>query len=377
MNKKVLSETDICSKFITPAVTAAGWDEMSQVRREVFFTKGRIIVRGKLVTRGKAERADYILYYKPNIPIALIEAKTNTHAVGAGMQQALTPRLSTSPSFSPRTARPFLFHDRTGQSGQMERDLAAGGPGSSRRPAPSYLWMLSRRRPNSGPLTAHGRGWLPNRRRPFARTTMRTLVGKEPRYYQQIAINRTLLSAYDGWEVPSNWERCGLADLVLFIDDRGQAPSKTEQGIRLITAKNVRRSFISAPPRGFMPESSRHAWLTRGVLKVGDVLFTTEAPMGHAADAYLPEGFALAQRVCFSSYGSLDSTFLTLLLFAEPVHAVLTKMITGLAAKGIKTAKLLRLPVAVPLLVKQHRIAAKVNKLRVLCDQLEAQLNAA
>jgi len=89
MNKKALSERDICTKFITPALTQAGWDLLSQAREEVAFTKGRIIVRGKLVTRGKAKRADYILYYKPNIPIALIEAKDNNHSVGDGMQQGL------------------------------------------------------------------------------------------------------------------------------------------------------------------------------------------------------------------------------------------------------------------------------------------------
>ena len=79
---------------------------MLQIREEVSFTKGRIIVRGKLVTRGKAKRADYILYYKPNIPIALIEAKDNNHSVGDGMQQAprIRRRRSTSPSSSPRTA---------------------------------------------------------------------------------------------------------------------------------------------------------------------------------------------------------------------------------------------------------------------------------
>src|SRR6202167_3189557 len=81
MNKKDLSERDICSKFIGPAIKRAGWDGMMQIREEVNFTKGRIIVRGKLVTRGKAKRADYILYYKPNIPIAIIEAKDNNHTV--------------------------------------------------------------------------------------------------------------------------------------------------------------------------------------------------------------------------------------------------------------------------------------------------------
>jgi type I restriction enzyme, R subunit len=85
MDKSLLSERDICTKFITPALRLAGWDEMSQIREEVSFTKGRVIVRGKLVTRGKAKRADYILYYKPNIPIGLIEAKDNTYSVGDGM----------------------------------------------------------------------------------------------------------------------------------------------------------------------------------------------------------------------------------------------------------------------------------------------------
>ena len=82
IDKKSLSERDICTKFITPAITKAGWDIDTQVREEFSFTKGRIIVRGKLVSRGRAKRADYILYYKPNIPLALIEAKDNTHGVG-------------------------------------------------------------------------------------------------------------------------------------------------------------------------------------------------------------------------------------------------------------------------------------------------------
>src|SRR4051794_17887008 len=89
MDKRLLSERDICTKFITPAVLKAGWDLDAQVREEVSFTKGRIIVRGKLVSRGQAKRADYILYYKPNIPLAVIEAKDNSCSVGDGMQQAL------------------------------------------------------------------------------------------------------------------------------------------------------------------------------------------------------------------------------------------------------------------------------------------------
>ncbi len=89
-HKKSLTETDIRTKFITPAIVGqAGWDVMTQVREEVHFTKGRVIVRGKTVKRGEAKKADYILYYKPNLPLAVVEAKDNTHTVGAGMQQAL------------------------------------------------------------------------------------------------------------------------------------------------------------------------------------------------------------------------------------------------------------------------------------------------
>src|SRR3546814_11605460 len=84
MNQKALSETDIRSKFITPAICGkhgAGWDLMTQVREEAYFTKGRVIVRGKLVRRGEAKKADYVLYYKPNLPIPIIEAKDNTHSI--------------------------------------------------------------------------------------------------------------------------------------------------------------------------------------------------------------------------------------------------------------------------------------------------------
>src|SRR5580704_15174214 len=125
MDKKQLSERDICTKFITPAVKQAGWDEMAQIREEVGFTKGRIIVRGKLVTRGKGKRADYILYFKPNIPIAVIEAKDNTFSVGDGMQQALgyAETLEVPFAFS-SNGDGFLFHDRTRMSPATETNLA-------------------------------------------------------------------------------------------------------------------------------------------------------------------------------------------------------------------------------------------------------------
>ena len=136
MDKRNLSERDICTKFIMPALRRARWDEMLQIREEVSFTKGRIIVRGKLVARGEAKRADYLLYYKPNIPLAVIEAKDNTHSVGDGMQQALdyAETLNVPFAFS-SNGDGFVFHDRTGASKTREANLPL-----DRFPQPAELW---------------------------------------------------------------------------------------------------------------------------------------------------------------------------------------------------------------------------------------------
>ena len=117
IDKRGLSESDIRTKFITPALRQAGWDVMLQIREEVTFTKGRIIVRGKLVSRGKPKRADYVLYHKPHIPVAVIEAKDNSHSVGDSMQQALdyAETLHVPFAFS-SNGDGFVFHDRTGAS---------------------------------------------------------------------------------------------------------------------------------------------------------------------------------------------------------------------------------------------------------------------
>ncbi len=77
MNKKALTETDIRTKFITPALVGPNdekWNVLTQIREEAYFTKGRVIVRGKTVKRGEAKKADYLLYYKPNVPLAVLEA---------------------------------------------------------------------------------------------------------------------------------------------------------------------------------------------------------------------------------------------------------------------------------------------------------------
>lgn len=123
-DKKLLSERDICTKYITPALTSQGWDIMAQIREEVTLTKGRVIVRGKLTTRGEQKRADYVLYYKPGIPLAVIEAKDNNHGVSDGMQQAIaTGELIDVPFVFSSNGDGFMMCDCTVTTGQREREI--------------------------------------------------------------------------------------------------------------------------------------------------------------------------------------------------------------------------------------------------------------
>ena len=178
MNKRDLSERDICTKFITPALRGAGWDEMSQLREEVSFTDGRITVRGKLVSRGKRKRADYILDFKPNIPIAVIEAKDNTHSVGDGMQQALgyAETLNIPFAFS-SNGDGFVFHDRTGASTPRETNLALDA-----FPSPADLWARYRA----------WKGLTPEAEEIVLQDYFEDAAGKTPRYYQINAVNAAI-----------------------------------------------------------------------------------------------------------------------------------------------------------------------------------------
>ena len=186
MDKKSLSERDICTKFITPALRTAGWDEMVQIREEVSFTKGRIIVRGKLVSRGKGKRADYILYYKPNIPIALIEAKDNTHAIGDGMQQGLDYAETLNiPFVFSSNGDGFVFHDRTGAGTERETTL-----GLDAFPPPGDLWARYRT----------WKGLTPEAESIVLQDYFDDGGDKAPRYYQVNAINAAIEAIAKGDE---------------------------------------------------------------------------------------------------------------------------------------------------------------------------------
>ena len=184
-----------------------------------------------------------------------------------------------------------------------------------------------------------------------------------------------ILSAENRWEVPQTWTWRGLADLVLFVDYRGKTPIKRANGVRLLTAKNVRKGQVDLSPEECVSEADYMSWMTRGFPNAGDVLFTTEAPMGNAAVVDLKERFALAQRViCFKGYGAIDPSFLVLQILSTQFQGVLDKNGTGMTAKGIKASKLKRLPIAVPPLIEQRRIVGTVHELMALCSALKARV---
>ena len=181
MDKKSLTEADIRTKFITPALVGEGggkWNLMTQLREEIYFTKGRVIVRGKTVRRGEAKKADYLLYYKPGIPIAVIEAKDNNQAVGAGMQQALEyAEILDVPFAYSSNGDAFLEHDRTGTGGTIEREFPL-----DQFPSPDELWARYRA----------ARGYNPAQEAVTTQDYYDDVSGKSPRYYQLIAINRAV-----------------------------------------------------------------------------------------------------------------------------------------------------------------------------------------
>src|SRR6266536_3587644 len=181
MNKKDLTETDIRTKFITPAILGlkgSKWNVMTQVLEERYFTKGRIIVRGKTVQRGEAKKADYILFYKPNIPIAVVEAKDNNHSVGSGMQQALNYAETLDVPFAySSNGDGFVEHDRTGKAASPERDLAL-----ENFPTADELWSRYRGL----------KGYTPQQEIVTTHDYYTDPSGKAPHYSQQVAINRTV-----------------------------------------------------------------------------------------------------------------------------------------------------------------------------------------
>ena len=185
MDKFTLTERDICTKFITPAILQAGW-EHSAFREEVKLTDGRVMVRGKMAARvrnpeakGGPKRADYVLYARPNVPIAVVEAKQARFSIGHGMQQALAyAELLDAPFAISSNGDGFLLHDRTGLTQPVERELSLAA-----FPTLQELWPLYQRWKGLDDAVAT---------KLIEQPYYSDGSSKEPRYYQRVAVNRAI-----------------------------------------------------------------------------------------------------------------------------------------------------------------------------------------
>ena len=258
MNKKSLTETDIRTKFITPAIVGANsskWNMMTQVREEFYFTKGRVIVRGKTVKRGEAKKADYLLDYKPNLTLAIVEAKDNNHAVGAGMQQALEYAETLDVPFAySSNGDAFLEHDRTVKCGPVTREIPL-----DQFPSAEELWVryCAAKGYSAGQTVVATQDYYDDGSK------------KSPRYYQLIAINRTVDAiargvdrillvmatgtgkTYTAFQIIWRLWKSGAKKRILFLVDRNILADQTKtndfkpfgQAMTKITNRTVDKAF--------------------------------------------------------------------------------------------------------------------------------------
>ena len=177
INKLELSEADIISKFILPAVISSGWDEMTQIREEVKLRDGKVIVRGQMAVRKTVRSADIVLYHKPNLPLAVIEAKANKHSIGKGMQQALDyAGLLEVPFIFSSNGDGFIFHDKTNTT-TLEAEISLAD-----FPTPAELWDKY----------CQWKGYTQAQLPIITQDYHDDGSGKSPRYYQLQAINKTI-----------------------------------------------------------------------------------------------------------------------------------------------------------------------------------------
>lgn len=233
VNKAHLTETDIITKFILPAVKDAGWDMMSQVRQEVKLRDGKIVVRGKLASRIKVKSADIVLYHKPNLPLAVIEAKANQHAISKGMQQGLDyASLLDVPFVFATNGDGFVFHDKTNPQ-QLESEITL-----SDFPTPEQLWQKY----------CVWKGFTQEQLPVISQDYYDDASGKSPRYYQIQAINRTVDAVSAG------------KNRILLVMATGTGKTYTAFQIiwRLWKAKNKKRILFLADRNILVDQTKRN-----------------------------------------------------------------------------------------------------------------------
>lgn len=240
--KSGLSERDIITKYILPAIEQSGWNKQSQIREEVTFTAGRIFVKGKKTKRGEKKRADIIIYYKPNIPVAVVEAKDNTHTVGAGMQQALEYANTLDiPVAISSNGDGFVIQYRKncGPQDADDKSIVSENADIDHFPTPAELWECYKRYNNLETKEAE-------------ETSLSSYFfdaeGRTPRYYQRIAINRTVEAiargqnrillvmatgtgkTYTAFQIIYRLWKSGCKKRILYLADRTNLITQTKKG---------------------------------------------------------------------------------------------------------------------------------------------------
>ena len=228
-NKKEMTEEDIKLRYITPAIECK-WDKHAQMRMEFNFTDGRVIVRGNSVARGKRKKADYILYYKRNLPLAIVEAKDNRHSVGSGMQQGIEyAEILDIPFVYSSNGDAFLEHD---MKNGTEREIAIED-----FPKPEDLWARY----------VGEKCFTPEQQKVITEPYFFQVGDKTPRYYQSVAINRTIEAVargqnrillvmatgtgktYTAFQIIHRLWKSGMKKKILFLADRNILVDQTMQ----------------------------------------------------------------------------------------------------------------------------------------------------
>ena len=362
MNKKELTETDIRTKFITPALVGANgekWDVMTQIREEAYFTKGRVIVRGKTVQRGEAKKADYLLFFKPNIPIAVVEAKDNNHSVGAGMQQALEyAEVLDVPFAYSSNGDAFLEHDRTATSGTVTREIPL-----DEFPTPEELWSRYRQgKPSSVAQAAVD-----------TQSYYDDGSGKALRYYQTVAVNRTVDAiangedrillvmatgtgkTYTAFQIIWRLWKAGVKKRILFLVDRNILADQTKtndfkpfgKAMTKITNRTVDKAFevylcLYQAVTGTEEEQKIYKQFSPDFF---DLIVVDECHRGSAADdaawRKVLEYFSAATQIGLTATPKETKDISNIEYFGEPIYTYSLKQ--GIADGFLAPYKVIRI----------------------------------
>lgn len=195
-------------------------------------------------------------------------------------------------------------------------------------------------------------------------------------------LNNEISKSEIKYDIPQEWKWIRLGVLCRFIDYRGKTPTKTSSGLRLITAKNIKKGYISFEPEEFIAEEDYEGWMTRGIPNYGDVIFTTEAPLGNVAQLNIQGKYALAQRaITLPIIDGAYPEYLKYILMSHSMQKVIHEQSTGTTVKGIKASKLKEIIVPLPSMKEQKEIVrildsvlnneAKIEELADICDSID------